>query len=96
LRLVSSSISDLDTTHSVTNPRVTRYDGQSASLFALVEAQHLPRADHARHLLLKNLYAVELSRAGDRWVIDHMRIDTVWRTGDPAVLFPKQGADRDR
>jgi hypothetical protein len=85
---IFSSIGDLDTTHTVTNPRVTTYDGRHASLFALVEAQHLPRGDHNRHLLLKNIYTVELSRQASRWVIDHVKIDNVWSTGDPSVLFP--------
>jgi SnoaL-like domain len=85
---IFSSIAHLDTTHSVTNPRVTTYDGRRATLFALVEAQHLPRADHDRHLLLKNIYTVDLSRLDLLWVINHMRIDNVWRSGDPSVLFP--------
>jgi hypothetical protein len=89
---IFSAIAALDTTHTVTNPRVTAYDGERATLFALVEAQHLPRADHGRHLLLKNIYVTDLSKDGDRWVIDRMRIDTVWLTGDPSVLFPRQDA----
>lgn len=87
---ILSTTSGLDTTHTVTNPRVPAYDGEHATLFALVEAQHLPRNDHRRHLLLKNIYTVELSREGDRWVIDHMRISNVWLTGNPSVLFPRQ------
>jgi SnoaL-like domain len=86
---IFASVAHLDTTHSVTNPRVTTYDGRRATLFALVEAQHLPRADHGRHLLLKNIYTVDLSRLGLLWVIDHLRIDNVWRSGDPSVLFPR-------
>lgn len=58
-----------------------------ATLFALVEAQHVPKDDPSRHLLLKNIYAVELSRDHELWVIDHMRIENVWFTGDPTVLF---------
>jgi hypothetical protein len=85
---VLANIAALDTTHTVTNPRITAYDGEHASLIALVEAQHLPRGDHGRHLLLKNFYELRLSRQGKRWVIDHMRIDNVWSSGDPAVLFP--------
>lgn len=80
----------LDTTHTVTNPRVTAYDGRRASLFALVEAQHLPRNDHGRHLLLKNIYTLDLSREHDHWVIDRMKIENVWLTGEPSVLFPAQ------
>lgn len=85
---VFGSIGGLDTTHTVTNPRVLAYDGQRAALFALVEAQHLPRGDHGRHLMLKNVYWLELSRGPEGWLIDRMKIENVWMTGDPSVLFP--------
>lgn len=76
----------VDTTHVVTNPRVS-VDGDTASLTALVEAQHLLKADHGTHALLKNLYAVRLVRDGARWVITHMRIDNVWYVGEPHAIF---------
>lgn len=76
----------IDTTHVVSNPRIS-VDGDSATLTALVEAQHLPTGDHSRHALLKNLYAVELVRDGARWVITRMHIDNVWFTGDPKVII---------
>ena len=85
---IFAAIGGLDTTHTVTNPRVTAYDGKQATLFALVEAQHLPRGDHARHLLLKHIYTMELSRRGALWQISRMQIDMVWFHGDPTVLFP--------
>jgi hypothetical protein len=85
---VFAAIENLDTTHTVTNPRITSYDGRHATLFALLEAQHLPRDDHSRHLLLKNICRVDLSRRDHSWIIDHARIDTVWFTGEPSVLFP--------
>jgi len=89
---VFAAIGALDTTHSVTNPRVIAYDGERASLFALVEAQHLPRGDHRRHLLLKNIYHVDLVRHDGLWLIVRLRIDNVWSSGDPAVLFPNTPA----
>lgn len=88
---VFAAIGGLDTTHTVTNLRVTAYDGEHATLFALVEAQHLPRGNHARHLLLKHIYTTKLSRRGTLWQIEHMQIDMVWFDGDPAVLFPAPG-----
>jgi hypothetical protein len=51
-----------------------------------VEAQQVPWDDHTRHYLMKNRYDVELTRAGDVWVITRNTVDNVWRTGDPAVL----------
>lgn len=87
---VFGTVAGLDTTHTVTNPRVV-LDGDRASLFALVEAQHLPHGDHRRHVLLKNIYTVQLARDGDRWAIYRMTIYNVWFDGDPSVLFPKAG-----
>jgi hypothetical protein len=85
---VFTAIDDLDTTHTVTNPRITAFDGARSELYALVEAQHLPRGDDSRHLLLKHIYTLKLSRPVGEWTIDHMRIDMVWFAGDPAVFFP--------
>lgn len=82
---LSGSLAEIDTTHSVSNPRV-RLDGDSARLDALVEAQHLPRHDHSRHYLMKNRYEVDLVRREGAWLIRHMVIDNMWITGDPAVL----------
>ena len=79
----------LDTTHTITNPRITSYDGQKARLSALVEAQNLPRGDHSRHLLLKNMYTVDLTKQGVHWTIDHLVVENLWLNGDPEVLFPK-------
>lgn len=76
----------VDTTHVVTNPRV-RVDGDTARLTAIVEAQHLLKADHDRHALLKNRYAADLARDGERWVIQRVYIDNVWYTGDPGAIF---------
>lgn len=82
---LSTSLSQLDTTHSVSNPRVT-LNGDAAHLDALVEAQHVSRADPSRHYLMKNRYRVELVRQGAAWVIARNTVDNVWRSGDPTVL----------
>lgn len=76
----------IDTTHVITNCRVEQR-GDEARLSAIVEAQHLPKSDHSRHALLKNLYDVLLVRDGKRWVIKHLYIDNVWFTGDPKVIL---------
>ena len=76
----------VDTTHQVTNPRIT-IEGDTARLTALVEAQHLLTADHSVYALLKNPYDVELVRDGDRWVIRHLRIDNTWYHGNPSAIF---------
>lgn len=82
---LSGSLKQVDTTHSVSNPRVT-INGDTAVMDALVEAQHVSKADPSRHYLMKNRYDIKLVRQGDVWVIQHVIIDNVWRTGDPAVL----------
>ncbi len=48
---VFETIAPLDTTHTVTHPRVVRQD-ESATLFALVEAQHVSTVEPSRRLLL--------------------------------------------
>jgi SnoaL-like domain len=88
--ILMEEVNRIDTTHTVTNPRITAYDGKQARLSALVEAQNLPRGDHSRHLLLKNVYTVDLTRQGGDWSIDALLIENLWLEGDPEVLFPKQ------
>ncbi|PSH69530.1 hypothetical protein CU102_09180 [Phyllobacterium brassicacearum] len=85
--IILQTTSRLDTTHSIANPRVTEYDREHARLFAMIEVQHLPHGDHSRHLLLKNILDVKLSKSGDAWVIDRMKFDNAWLAGNPAVLF---------
>lgn len=87
---IMTTLAPLDTTHTVTNPRVS-LDGDRATLVALVEAQHVTRAAPHRHLLLKNVYEVTLSRAGAGWVIETMVIRNVWFDGEPSVLFGDGG-----
>lgn len=82
---LSTSLTGLDTTHSVSNPRVS-LDGDKARLDALVEAQHVPVSDASKHYLMKNRYDVELVREGDLWVIQRVTIDNIWRSGDLGVL----------
>lgn len=41
-------------------------DGERATLFALIEAQHLPWSGHSRHLHLKNIYTARLSKQRNR------------------------------
>jgi hypothetical protein len=83
---ILTTLEPLATTHTVTNPRVV-LDGDRADLWALVEAQHVLRAEPHRHLLLKNTYDVDLVRRDDLWVITAMAIRTVWSDGDGMVLF---------
>jgi septum formation inhibitor-activating ATPase MinD len=82
---LSAALIQLDTTHTVSNPRVS-VDGDTARLDALVEAQHVPRNDPSRHYLMKNRYDVELVRQATGWVIKRNTVDNVWRSGDPTVL----------
>lgn len=82
---LKNSVCLLDTTHVVTNPRI-QISGDAAKLFAIVEAQHLPPANHNLHFLMKNQYEVDLVRNEDRWLITNMTINCVWYTGEPRVL----------
>lgn len=80
-----SSLSSLDTTHSISNPRVT-LEADTARVDVLVEAQHVSRKDAASLYLMKNRYEVVLTRRGTRWEIENVTVDNVWRTGNPSVL----------
>lgn len=82
---LTASLANLDTTHSVSNPRVA-IDGDTARLDALVEAHHVSKADPARSYLMKNRYDVALARTDDGWVITRNVVDKVWRAGDISVL----------
>lgn len=79
------SLGPIVTTHSVSNPRVF-LNGDSAQMDVLVEAQHVPASDPSRHYMMKNRYQVELLQQGQEWLIHHVTVDNVWRTGDPTVL----------
>lgn len=85
LTALRGSLNHIDTSHSVSNPRVT-LNGDKAVLHALVEAQHLPSEDHSRHYMMKNSYDVELVKEGEDWLIQRVTVDNIWRLGDPSVL----------
>ncbi|WP_181176618.1 nuclear transport factor 2 family protein [Mesorhizobium sp. B2-4-9] len=87
VEIVMTSTAEIDTTHTMTNPRITAYDGERATVWALVEAQHLPHGDHSRHLLLKNFYDLAMQKVEGRWLIKDMVITNVWFAGAPEVLF---------
>lgn len=80
-----ASLSKIDTTHSISNPRVS-INGDEAIIDVLVEAQHLRSQDHSRYYMMKNRYDVRMIREDNVWVIKHVIIDNVWRMGDPTVL----------
>ncbi|WP_436536494.1 nuclear transport factor 2 family protein [Actinoplanes sp. HUAS TT8] len=74
------------TTHQVTNPRIA-VDGATATMTALVEAQHVLIGNPGTYALLKNRYAVSLVRDGGRWRMSRVHIDNVWFLGDPPAIF---------
>ncbi len=85
---IMHTLAPLDTTHTVTNPRI-ELRGDESSLTALVEAQHVSRATPTRYLLLKNHYEAVVVRMDDSWRIRSLVIRNVWYDGDPAVLFDR-------
>lgn len=82
---LSASLTALDTTHSVSNPRVT-VTGNRAQLEAIVAAQHLPHGDHSRNVLMTNRYELDLVRSGHLWRIARLSVDNAWTAGDTTVL----------
>lgn len=88
LEAYKNSVFPLDTTHAITSPRI-EINGDTAKLYVVAEAQHLPPDDHSRHCLMKSQYDVSLLRDGDRWVISHLIINGIWFTGEPSILVSK-------
>lgn len=82
---LSTSLTSLDTSHTVSNPRVT-LDGDKARLDVLVEAQHVLKDEPSRQYMMKNRYDVELVKEDGIWVILRNTVDNVWRQGDLTVL----------
>jgi hypothetical protein len=77
--------SALDTSHTVSNVRI-EHAGDTATMYALVEAQHFPKGVKDRNILMKNRYNVIARRAGQQWVITRMTIDNIWSQGDITVV----------
>jgi SnoaL-like domain len=86
VEVFKNSVFLLDTTHAITNPRI-QINGDTAKLYVVAEAQHLPPNDHSRHCLMYSNYDVSLVRDSDRWVIKHLIIKGVWFTGETSVLM---------
>jgi uncharacterized protein YciI len=78
----------LITSHTITNVRVNRLDGDTAHAQALIEAMHVDRKKPVRRLLLKNLLTISAERIGPRWQIRSLTFRNLWREGEPSVLFP--------
>jgi SnoaL-like domain len=77
--------SGLVTSNIVADARVN-VDGENATLYAIVEAQHIPLKDRTRNLLLSNAYTVKLGRNGDAWLIKNMSVvENLWLQGDIKV-----------
>jgi hypothetical protein len=84
------AVGPLDTSHSVTNVRVT-ITGDTATARCYAQAQHFlpgegPNPVRTRHALMMNRYTAELVRDGQQWRIRHLGIDLAWFEGDPQVL----------
>jgi hypothetical protein len=88
---LSGAVGPLDTSHSISNPRIT-ISGDMATIRCNAQAQHYlpgegPRPDRTRHALMMNRYKAQLVRDGQQWRIRHLIIDSAWFDGDPGVLI---------
>lgn len=79
----------LDTSHTANNIQI-EIDGDSATMYAYVMAQHfMPRQGSQRgseHALLMNRYDCDLVRDGEKWRFKRLTIDNAWMQGDPEIL----------
>ncbi|KFY07734.1 hypothetical protein V492_06890 [Pseudogymnoascus sp. VKM F-4246] len=83
---LTGSLASFDTTHSVSNPRVTVTGDARAHVEAMVEAQHVMKSDESRFYMMKNRYDARFVKVDGVWLIEHIVVDNVWRSGDAAVL----------
>lgn len=83
---LTSTVGLLDTTHTVTNPRI-QLEGDRVILKAIVEAQHLPPGDHSRKCLMKNRYTAEVRRDQGTWRVAWLEVQNAWFEGEPNVLL---------
>lgn len=86
LGALTGSLASFDTTHSVSNPRVTITSDARAHVEAMVEAQHVLKSDSSRFYMMKNRYDAKFVKVDGVWMISHIVVDNVWRSGDAAVL----------
>jgi hypothetical protein len=82
---LSQFLANYTTSHTVGNARA-QVKGDTANLYALVEAQHVPLSDRSRHFLFKNQYMINLVREGNLWLIKHLHIENLWTDGDLKVI----------
>lgn len=92
------NLAKLDTTHGVTNMRISLgEEGSTASMTATVTANHYRRGEGLREdgdvpsLLVGALYRIELERDGTNdggrvWKIKEFHIKSVWREGTLKVI----------
>lgn len=83
---VFQNIATLRTSHTVTNQRIS-IEGDRATGSALVEAQHVAKANPDQFLLLKNFYDTELIKTDHGWAMEKVVIRNIWYLGQKSVLF---------
>jgi hypothetical protein len=84
---VMAAVAPLVSSHAVFNLRVTSFEGGHAAGTALVEEHYFQKGSCTGHLVLMNVYALQLWRESRRWLITRMTIENLWFSGDAAVLW---------
>src|SRR5262245_17823859 len=72
---VMASVAPLLSSHAVFNLRITAYDGGHATTTALVEEHYSQKGGSTGHLVMMNVYAVDLWKESRRWLITRMTIE---------------------
>lgn len=87
---VFDRVSKLDTTHFISNVRVSFESATTAKLSASAMAQHVRPGKGFEPGLSKftsgGLYLCELVKVGDFWKIKDWKTNFVWVDGDPSVM----------
>lgn len=73
------------TSHSVSNDRI-QVTEDGATLFALVEAHHVPNGNRESYYVMKNAYNAQLAMEDGTWKIFRLVIDNLWDQGSVEIM----------
>lgn len=77
-----------DSQHMVTNHQIV-IAGDTATCRCYLQAQHVRRdVDGGDNFMVAGRYEDTLVRTADGWRINHRRLVSMWRQGNPVVLRP--------
>jgi hypothetical protein len=80
------SLTGLDAHQHLTGPAVVELNGAEASADVHVVATHVLEGDPGSPWVVGGTYRFALRRREERWRIAAIKLDTLWQTGNAAIL----------